>query len=208
MFDQLRGAQVYSKIDLHTGYHQLRVRETDIPKTAFRTRYGHFEFTVMPFGLTNAPATFMDLMHKVCQPYLDQFVVVFALKIWRYYLYGEQFEVYLDHKSLKYIFTQWDLNMRQHRWMEFLEDYDFTLHYHPGKANMVVDALSRKSQGALASIASREWQMLETVGQFGLQYREQAQGMLGSLVATPSLLSRVIESQGQDAKIVFIRDRV
>ena len=98
--------------------------------------------------------------------------------------------------------------MRQHRWMEFLEDYDFTLHYHPGKANMVVDALSRKSQGALASIASREWQMLETVGQFGLQYREQAQGMLGSLVATPSLLSRVIESQGQDAEIVFIKDRV
>ena len=86
--------------------------------------------------------------------------VVFALKIWRYYLYGEQFKVYSDHKSLKYIFTQWDLNMRQLRWMEFLEDYDFTLHYHPGKANVVADALSWKSQGALASITSREWQML------------------------------------------------
>ena len=98
--------------------------------------------------------------------------------------------------------------MRQHRWMEFLEDYDFTLHYHPGKANVVVDALSRKSRGALACIASREWRMLETVGQFRLQYREQAQSTLGSLVATPSLLSRVIESQGQDAEIVFIRDWV
>ena len=77
LFDHLRGARVYSKIDLCTGYHQLGVRETDIPKTAFRMRYGHFEFTVMPFGLTNASTAFMDLMHWVFQPYLDQFVVVF-----------------------------------------------------------------------------------------------------------------------------------
>ena len=98
--------------------------------------------------------------------------------------------------------------MRQRRWMEFLDDYDFTLHYHSGKANVVADALSQKSRGALASIASREWQMLETVGQFGLQYSEQTQGTLGSLVVTPSLLSRMIESQWLDAKIVSIRDRV
>ena len=98
--------------------------------------------------------------------------------------------------------------MRQSRWMEFLENYDFTLHYHPGKANVVADALSRKSQGALASIASREWRMLDTVGQFRLQYHKNTQGTLGSLVAMPSLLSRVIESQGQDAEIVFIMDRV
>ena len=78
LFDQLRGARVYSKIDLRTDYHQLRVKETDILKTAFRTRYRHFEFTMMPFGLTNAPTAFMDLMHRVFQPYLDQFVVVFA----------------------------------------------------------------------------------------------------------------------------------
>ena len=98
--------------------------------------------------------------------------------------------------------------MRQRRWMEFLEDYDFTLHYHPGKANVVVDALSRKSRGVLASVASREWQMLDIVGLFGLQYSDHAWGMLGSLVATPSLLSRVIESQGQEVEIVAIRDRV
>ena len=78
LFDQLRGARVYSKIDFRTGYHQVRVRETDIPKTTFRMCYGHFEFTVMPFGLTNAPVAFMDLMHMVFQPYLDQFVVVFV----------------------------------------------------------------------------------------------------------------------------------
>ena len=120
--------------------------------------------------------------------------VVFALKIWLHYLYGEQFEMYTDHKCLKYIFTQQDLNMRKRKWMELLEDYDFTLHYHPGKANVVAYALSWKSRGALASIASREWRMHETMGQFRLQYREQAQGTLGSLVATPSLLSRVIES--------------
>ena len=76
LFDQLRGERVYFKIDLRTGYNQLRVRETDIPKTAFKTRYRHFEFTVMPFGLTNTLAAFMDLMLRMFQPYLDQFVVV------------------------------------------------------------------------------------------------------------------------------------
>ena len=84
LFDQLRLARVYFKIDLRTGYHQLKVRETDIPKAAFRTGYGHFEFTVMPFGLTNALAAFMNLMHRVFQPYLDQFVVIFVDDIFVY----------------------------------------------------------------------------------------------------------------------------
>ena len=70
--------------------------------------------------------------------------------------------------SLKYIFIEWDLNMRQRRWMKYLEDYEFTLHYHSGKENVMVDALIRKSRGLLASVASREWLMLEVVGQFGL----------------------------------------
>ena len=74
----MRGARVYSKIDLRTDYHKLRVRETDIPKTVFWMCYGHFEFTVMPFEMMNAPAAFMDLMHRVFQPYLDQFIVVFV----------------------------------------------------------------------------------------------------------------------------------
>ena len=94
LFEQLRGVRIYSKIDLCTGYHQLRVREADIPKTAFRMRYGHFEFTVVPFGLTNTLATFMDLMHRVFQPYLDQFVVVFIDNI---LIYSKSEEEHEDH---------------------------------------------------------------------------------------------------------------
>ncbi|GJW26728.1 putative reverse transcriptase domain-containing protein, partial [Tanacetum coccineum] len=335
LFDQLQGSSIYSKIDLRSGYHQLRVREQDIPKTAFRTRYGHYEFQVMPFGLTNAPAVFMDLMNRVCKPYLDKFVivfiddiliyskdereheehlkailellkkeklyakfskcefwipkvqflghvidsrgihvdpakiesikdwaspktpteirqflglagyyrrfiegfskiaksmtkltqkgikfdwgekeenafqlikrklcsapilalpegsedfvvycdashkglgavlmqrekviayasrqlkvheknytthdlelgsVVFALKIWRHYLYGTRCTVFTDHKSLQHILDQKELNMRQRRWLELLSDYDCDIRYHPEKANMVADALSQ-----------------------------------------------------------------
>ncbi|GJW28671.1 hypothetical protein Tco_0045546 [Tanacetum coccineum] len=329
LFDQLQGSSVYSKIDLRSGYHQLRVRDEDIPKTAFRTRYGHYEFQVTcPFGLTNAPAVFMDLMNRVCKPYLDKFVivfiddiliysrnkeehanhlriilellkkeklyakfskcdfwirivqflghlidsqglhvdlakieavknwtspttpteirqflglagyyqrfikdfskiakslteltqknkkyiwgkdqesafqllkqklceapilalpkgnddfvvycdashqglgavlmqrekviayasrqlkpneenytthdlelgaVVFALKIWRHYLYGTKCTVFTDHKSLQHILDQKELNMRQRRWLELLADYDCEIRYHPGKANV------------------------------------------------------------------------
>nr|GEU43307.1 putative reverse transcriptase domain-containing protein [Tanacetum cinerariifolium] len=160
LFDQLQGLSVYSKIDLRSGYHQLRVRDEDIPKTAFKTWYRHYEFHVMPFGLTNAPTVFMDLMNRVCKHYLDKFVIVFIDDILIYSRNKEEDEDHLriilellKKENLYAKFSKCDfwmnikeLNMRQRRWLELLTNYDCEIRYHPRKANVVADALSRKER--------------------------------------------------------------
>ncbi|KAL0554090.1 hypothetical protein IC582_008001 [Cucumis melo] len=394
LFDQLQGATVFSKIDLRSGYHQLRIKDEDVPKTAFRSRYGHYEFIVMSFGLTNAPAVFMDLMNRVFREFLDTFVivfiddiliyskteaeheehlrmvlqtlrdnklyakfskcefwlqqvsflghvvskagvsvdpakieavtgwtrpstvsevrsflglagyyrrfvenfsriatpltqltrkgapfvwskacedsfqtlkqklvtapvltvpdgsgsfviysdaskkglgcvlmqqgkvvayasrqlksheqnypthdlelaaVVFALKIWRHYLYGEKIQIFTDHKSLKYFFTQKELNMRQRRWLELVKDYDCEILYHPGKANVVADALSRKVSHSAALITRqaplhRDLERAEIAVSVGAVTMQLAQ-----LTVQPTLRQRIIDAQSNDPYLV------
>nr|GEV81369.1 putative reverse transcriptase domain-containing protein [Tanacetum cinerariifolium] len=153
LFDQLQESRVYSKIDLRSVYHQLRVHEEDIPKTTFRTRYGHYEFQLMPSGLTNALTTekliaYASRQLKVHKKNytthdLELGAVVFTLKMWRYYLYSTKYVVFTDHKSLQHILDQNELNMRERRWLELLSDYECEIRYHQGKANVVADALRR-----------------------------------------------------------------
>nr|GEV59317.1 retrovirus-related Pol polyprotein from transposon 17.6 [Tanacetum cinerariifolium] len=235
LFDQIQGSSVYLKIDLRSGYHQLRVRDKDIPKTSFRTRYGHYKFQASPttpteigqfLGLADYYHRFIKDFSKIAKsltiltqkdkkfvwgedqemafqilkqklykalilalpegnddfviyrdasiqglravlmqrekviayasrklkPYEENYTthdlelgaVVFTLKIWRHYLYGIKCIVFTDHKSLQHVLNQKELNMRQRRWLEQLADYDYEIRYHPGKANVVADALSQK----------------------------------------------------------------
>ena len=127
---------------------------------------------------------------------LELAAVVFSLKTWRCYLYGVKFKVYSDHKSLKYLFSQRDLNLRQRQWVEYLEDYDFSLQYHPTKANVVADALSRKSYGVLASLALEGWKRASTVEGYDLQYyKDDDVALVYNVIATPSLLQHGKETQ-------------
>ena len=108
--------------------------------------------------------------------------VVFALNIWRHYLYGVSCVIHTDHKSLKYIFTQKELNMRQRRWLELIKDYDLTMQYHPGKANVVADALSRKSEGSLATIITHQVRLMRELEKMQLEVRIRGPGEVASWV--------------------------
>ena len=116
---------------------------------------------------------------------------VFALKCWRHYLFGERFEIFSDHKSLKYIFTKRDLNMRQRRWMEYLEQYEFDHQYHPGNANVVADALSRKTRCSLNFLAASNWEVLSILQEFQLTSLEvEGTALLFTTQMQPDLLPR------------------
>nr|ABF97606.1 retrotransposon protein, putative, Ty3-gypsy subclass [Oryza sativa Japonica Group] len=234
LFDQLKGAKVFSKIDLRSGYNQLKIRIGDIPKTTFSTRYGLYEFTVMSFGLTNAPVYFMNLMNKVFTDYLDKFVVVFIDDI---LIYSKDEEEHVKHlrlvleklrkhklyakfskcefwlkevtflgQSLKYIFTQSDLNLRQRRWLELIKDYDLEVHYHPGKANVVADALSRKSHCNHLRMEGMAPELKEEIAQLNLHIVPR--GQINTLDIQPLLRTQIEEAQKDNEEIQEVKERL
>ena len=135
---------------------------------------------------------------------LEMAAVVFALKIWRHYLYGVTCEIYTDHKSFKYIFQQRDLNLRQRRWMELLKDYDCSILYHPGKANVVVDALSRKSSGSLAHINTERRALVRELHELidqGLQWKVTKKCLVAQFRVRSVYLDRVKIAQRRDPQL-------
>ncbi|GJX82276.1 putative reverse transcriptase domain-containing protein [Tanacetum coccineum] len=152
LFDQLQGSSVYSKIDLRSGYHQLRVHEEDIAKTTFRTRYGHYKFQVMPFGLTNAPTIFMDLMNRVCKPYLDRFVNVFINDILIYSKSRKEHEGHL--KLILKLLKEEELYVKFSKCEFWLSKVQFLghvidnegIHVDPAKIESIKDWASPKHQ--------------------------------------------------------------
>ena len=130
---------------------------------------------------------------------LELAIVVFALKIWRHYLYEEQFKVFIDHKSLKYLFSHKELNMRQRRWLEFIKDYDFTISYHLGNENVAVDSFSRKVGCSLSSLLTKGWNLVEEFIDWKSFADNKGSIKLSNLSAHPKILTKIIEGQKEDA---------
>ena len=131
--------------------------------------------------------------------------MVFALKIWRHYLYGDKCEIYTDHKSLKYFFTQKDLNMRQRRWLELVKDYDCEILYHPGKANVVADALSRRGPGQVNSLIEISRPLAVEMDRAGIEFLV---GRLANITLESTLLERIKEAQKTDPELEELRAKV
>jgi hypothetical protein len=139
---------------------------------------------------------------------LELAAVVFALKIWRHHLYGVRFVVFSDHKSLRYLFDQKELNMRQRRWMEFLKDYDFELKYHPGKANVVADALSRKSL-CLTSLLVSESLLVEEFRDLSFKVTLEDQELrLNKITISCDLKDKIRKAQELDPKLQALREKL
>ena len=146
-------------------------------------------------------------MNKITHD-LELAAVVFALKIWGHHLYGEPCMIYTNHKSLKYLFTQKELNFRQRRWLELISDYDCSIEYHLSKANVVVDALSRKSLGQLACMLTTQKEILANLQRMGIEsIIRDSSTCFSILVVKPTLLEKIKVSQFNDPKLAKIRDR-
>ncbi|KAH9671844.1 Endonuclease [Citrus sinensis] len=140
---------------------------------------------------------------------LELAVIVFALKIWRHYLYGETLEIFTDHKSLKYLFTQRELDLRQRRWLELVNDFDCSINYHPGKANVVADALSRKSSGCMAHLITMQSPLVKDLRRCGIEVVAHGQAdLLANLIVQPTLIDKVKVAQKNDIELNKIREDV
>ncbi|XP_070040635.1 uncharacterized protein [Nicotiana tomentosiformis] len=225
MFDQLQGAVHFSNINLRSGYHQLRIKDEDISKTSFRTRYRHYEFLVMLFGLTNAPATFMDLISRVFKPFLDIFVIVFIDDILIYSRSQDEHENHL-RTVLQTLREHW-LYAKFSKCEFWLDSVAFLGHvvskdgimnsrndcsilYHPGKANVVADALSKQSMGILAHIVPPRRLLVEYMHRLeGTCVRfsvVNSKVFLACVQAKSSLVERIKATQYEDDRLCKYRD--